>query len=198
VLRFHESTAAESASRPFDIEVDLTAGNWYVPLWTAGKFYRADLGLRAEDGDFVNLAQSKQVQTPPATAQPAPEMAIAPERELEPDLEPSIERVERAEQKERVVYVEQVEPLPSPPPPRHNLAAVFELPYATDFNLSSLPVYPVELHPVELHPEDPLPIEPIATDLPFDLADLDHVDLTKYTEQRFTPGISSRGGALGH
>src|SRR5215475_13350965 len=47
VLRFHE------ASHPFDVEVDLAAGKWYVHLWSAAKIYEADLGLRGEDGSFT-------------------------------------------------------------------------------------------------------------------------------------------------
>src|SRR5208283_277072 len=52
VLRFYE------ASTCFDVDVDLGSGNWYVPLWSAGKSYYADLGFRDLDGSFVQLARS--------------------------------------------------------------------------------------------------------------------------------------------
>src|SRR5271157_369888 len=60
VLRFYE------ASGCFDVDVDLGPRNWYVPLWSAGKSYYADLGLRGGDGIFVQLARSNVVLTPPA------------------------------------------------------------------------------------------------------------------------------------
>jgi hypothetical protein len=44
----------------------------------------------------------------------------------------------------------------------------------------------------------PVPYAPIpGTSIPFGLADLDELDLTQYSEERFTPGISSDGGPLG-
>jgi hypothetical protein len=60
VLRFYE------ASGCFDVDVDLGPRNWFVPLWSAGKSYYADLGLRGGDGSFVQLARSNVVVTPRA------------------------------------------------------------------------------------------------------------------------------------
>ena len=60
VLRFYE------ASGSFDVDVTLGARNWYVPLWSAGKSYYVDLGLRNADGSFVQLARSNVVLTPRA------------------------------------------------------------------------------------------------------------------------------------
>jgi len=60
VLRFYE------ASGCFDVDVDLRPRNWFVPLWSAGKSYYADLGLRGGDGSFIQLARSNVVHTPQA------------------------------------------------------------------------------------------------------------------------------------
>jgi len=60
VLRFY------GAGESFDVEVDLRSRNWYVPLWSSGKSYYVDLGLRGGDGSFVRLAQSNAVHIPRA------------------------------------------------------------------------------------------------------------------------------------
>jgi len=60
VLRFHE------AGHSFDVDIDLTSRNWYVPLWSGGKSYRADLGLKSPSGGFITLAQSNPIVTPRA------------------------------------------------------------------------------------------------------------------------------------
>src|SRR5271166_5313928 len=60
VLRFYE------AGGGFDVDVDIGPRNWFVPLWSAGKSYYADLGLRGGDGSFVQLARSNVVHTPRA------------------------------------------------------------------------------------------------------------------------------------
>jgi len=54
------------AGETFDVEVDLRPRNWYVPLWSSGKSYYVDLGLRGGDGSFVRLAQSNAVHIPRA------------------------------------------------------------------------------------------------------------------------------------
>lgn len=58
VLRFYESGGN------FDVDIDLGPRNWYVPLWSAGKSYHLDLGLRGGDGSFVPVARSNVVHTP--------------------------------------------------------------------------------------------------------------------------------------
>ncbi len=60
VLRFYE------ASGNFDVDIDLEPRNWYVPLWSAGKSYHLDLGLRGGDESFVPVARSNVVHTPRA------------------------------------------------------------------------------------------------------------------------------------
>jgi hypothetical protein len=60
VLRFHGN------GELFDVEVDLAARNWYVPLWSAGKSYSVELGLKGEDGSLCSLAKSNPAETPPS------------------------------------------------------------------------------------------------------------------------------------
>jgi len=189
VLRFHESpiSSGVEVSRPFDVEVELAAGNWYVHLWSPEKIYHADLGIRSEDGTFLSLAQSNTVRTPPAG--PMPQDAI-----LEPaapqQLEPTPEAIP--------------EPIPPPfpvpntprPLPNLNLTEIFTH-GMTDFGLSPNVIVSanVELEegPGALIAEDATP----PTAPPFHLADLAEIDLTQYSEERFMPGISSHGGPLG-
>lgn len=69
VLRFVETS--ESPPRPqgtpptsFDVGVDLTPRNWYVRLWSSGKSYVVQLGLKGPSGRFAALAESAPIQTP--------------------------------------------------------------------------------------------------------------------------------------
>ena len=77
VLRFHDVTDVEfdgaNARDSFDVPVDVAAGNWYVNLWSGGKTYCAEIGLRAPDGAFVPVSRSGVVQVPAATAAPRAE-----------------------------------------------------------------------------------------------------------------------------
>ncbi len=68
LLRFHDATEPDSASRPssFDVEIALGAGNWYVHLERSARTYCADLGLRVEGGEFQSLARSNVTETPRA------------------------------------------------------------------------------------------------------------------------------------
>jgi len=193
VLRFHESpiSSGVEVSRPFDVEVELAAGNWYVHLWSPEKIYHADLGVRSEDGTFLSLAQSNTVRTPPAGPM-AQDTALEPAAPQQP--EPTAELVP--------------EPIPgpvpppisrpgiAPPPPNINLTEIFTH-GMTDFGLSPNVIVSanVELEegPGALIAEDATP----PTAPPFHLADLAEIDLTQYSEERFMPGISSHGGPLG-
>ena len=66
VLRFHEIAGAEPREGGwFDVHVDLSARNWYVPLWSPNKRYYVDLGL-AMNGRFAPLARSNPIRTPRA------------------------------------------------------------------------------------------------------------------------------------
>ena len=69
VLRFHE----RPGTAWFDIDIRLEAGNWYVPLWTAGKSYDVELGFNSRTGEFVSLARARGVQTPRAWPEPGVE-----------------------------------------------------------------------------------------------------------------------------
>jgi hypothetical protein len=75
VLRFHdvadERAAGMAASTAFDVAVDLRALNWYVDLWSAGRTYVVELGLKTRGGGFRLLARSNRVQTPRAEPVPA-------------------------------------------------------------------------------------------------------------------------------
>jgi hypothetical protein len=80
VLRLYESAPKGKVSRPFDIDVDLGKGHANVHLWSAGRRYHADLGLRRPDGVLLVLAQSNRVRTSSAS----PAGAEAPEEVEEP------------------------------------------------------------------------------------------------------------------
>jgi hypothetical protein len=67
VLRFHELTNdMEPIESAFDVQVDLSARNWYVPLWSPHKRYSVELGLRSISS-FVPLARSNPIRTPRAS-----------------------------------------------------------------------------------------------------------------------------------
>lgn len=77
VLRFYDVTDVEfegaNARDSFDVPVDVAAGNWYVNLWSGGKTYCAEIGLRAPSGLFVPVSRSGVVQVPAASAAPRAE-----------------------------------------------------------------------------------------------------------------------------
>jgi len=64
-LRFHEASNGQEPTS-FDVYVDLTARNWYIPLWSPEKRYYAELGLSREDGGLTALARSNAIETPRA------------------------------------------------------------------------------------------------------------------------------------
>ncbi len=70
VLRFYEVSDAmhgKGRSRDsFDIPVDLKARNWYVHLWSGGKSYFVELGLRTADDRFFSLGRSNTAAVPPS------------------------------------------------------------------------------------------------------------------------------------
>jgi hypothetical protein len=71
VLRFHDLTGTvEKENIPqnyFDVEIDLEARNWFVPLWSSGRTYRVQLGFRTPGGRFVSLALSNIAFSPSAS-----------------------------------------------------------------------------------------------------------------------------------
>ena len=68
VLRFYDVSAIDWDGRnhhdTFDIEVQDSAGNWYVELGRPGASWVAELGMRAADGRFVALVRSNFVTLP--------------------------------------------------------------------------------------------------------------------------------------
>jgi hypothetical protein len=91
VLRFYDVTGVpqdrDEAFHRFDVEVDLGARNWYVHLWSGGRSYLLDLGLRDVNGSFVALARSGVVHLPRAEPLPGPPSpGPPPEQEVAPPL----------------------------------------------------------------------------------------------------------------
>ena len=70
VLRFYDITCilfnGKNAHSFFDVEIDPVARNWYVQLWSPGKSYCVDLGLKTLGGRFLTIARSNVAHTPPA------------------------------------------------------------------------------------------------------------------------------------
>lgn len=71
VLRFYDITQVnfDGTNTPgsFEVEIDLRARNWYVPLKSPARSYCIDLGLRTAGGGFHRLARSNVAQTPRAS-----------------------------------------------------------------------------------------------------------------------------------
>ena len=88
VLRFYDITCilfdGKNAHRTFDIEIDLRTMKWNVPLWGSNKSYVIDLGYKAADGRFYQIARSNIVHVPRAA--PSPRL---PERETRIESEKS-------------------------------------------------------------------------------------------------------------
>lgn len=70
VLRFLELNDAVSQSTidTFDVAIEFSARNWYVPLWSPDKTYRALLGLKTKNNRFFTLARSNIANTSPFSA----------------------------------------------------------------------------------------------------------------------------------
>jgi len=71
VLRVYDVTYKDfdggNANHQFDINVG-NASNWYVNTWNDSASFCADLGLRAPDGRFFQIARSNFVTTPRKTS----------------------------------------------------------------------------------------------------------------------------------
>ena len=65
VLRFYDVSIA-AIPRSFDVEVNVEATNWYVPLWRPAQSYCAELGVKDKNDNFTLLARSNIVHSPPA------------------------------------------------------------------------------------------------------------------------------------
>ncbi len=68
VLRFHDVTGSDSSDQNaasfFDVPIDLRAGNWYVHLWSPGRSYFVEMGLRTADTRFFPIARSNSADLP--------------------------------------------------------------------------------------------------------------------------------------
>ena len=68
-LRIYDATdtpldGAAAEHGYFEVEVDPSAGNWYVDVAEPAAQYRAELGFRGRDGEWVAAARSNQVTMP--------------------------------------------------------------------------------------------------------------------------------------
>ena len=66
VLRVHDVTQGhgEKNNPPIDIELGVSADNWYIDVGPPGREWVAELGLRTASGDFFPLVRSNAVRTP--------------------------------------------------------------------------------------------------------------------------------------
>jgi len=68
VLRFYDVTDMRRKNkRPypfFDIPVNPDAGNWYVHLWSGGRSYYVELGLKTTKGKFLTICRSNTAEVP--------------------------------------------------------------------------------------------------------------------------------------
>lgn len=68
VIRVYEVSLVDfngyNANYSFDLDVGFHTNNWYINLWSDCGSFVADLGLRAGNGKFIQLARSNYVQTP--------------------------------------------------------------------------------------------------------------------------------------
>ncbi len=181
ILRFYESPSLDDEtlqSRPFDIAVNLAVSRWYVNLWSPDKTYYADLGWEIEDGTFIPLARSNAVRTPPAWPRAAGPIEIVEENAPPPNG--AIDA--------------------SPPQPSDEIVGS---PIAEEVAPAPIEIAPPVHEPLDqLVPFDEtqeIPGEPsqLDTPMPAPWSSYQEVDLTQLSEERFTPGISSRWEPLG-
>jgi len=75
VIRFFDITGINfdgtNAVFFFDVPVDLAAGKWYIPLWSSGNTYIADIGFRNEFGILFTISRSNITSTPQDRPGPA-------------------------------------------------------------------------------------------------------------------------------
>jgi hypothetical protein len=179
ILRFHESQADQT--RPFDVDIDFTTSSWYVNLWSPGKVYYADVGWRNQDGSFIQLARSNVVDTPPAWPCPAETRQVA---------------IAASPAEGNVAMAGSPAPKVEPPPVTQHADSFAHL----QSRLAELYAIRGELPPLhepvapDFEPEEEIPGEPSQPEV---LMPPQELDLTQLSEERFTPGISSRQDPLG-
>ena len=67
MLRVYDVTgkSMDSPNQFFDIELDASAGNWYIEAGKPDTEWIVELGIRATGGRFFTLIRSNRVKTPP-------------------------------------------------------------------------------------------------------------------------------------
>ncbi|MDY6952017.1 MAG: DUF4912 domain-containing protein [Thermodesulfobacteriota bacterium] len=74
VLRFYDVTGLAfqggNANHAFDVDIDLASRSRYVELWSPGRKYLVELGLRKNKGGFYPVARSNVAETPRAAPSP--------------------------------------------------------------------------------------------------------------------------------
>jgi hypothetical protein len=128
VLRFRDFTPVarenEWMHQPFDVEIDLGAGQWYVHLWSPERIYQADLGFRTAAGDLLVLATSDTVATP--RAWPSPRVAEPVSHRVEPVHPPSNGGSELARAEDSRAVVRGSSPVHAPDPVQRTLADMYQ------------------------------------------------------------------------
>ncbi|NTU43703.1 MAG: DUF4912 domain-containing protein [Nitrospirales bacterium] len=175
LLRFHDITGGSTKADPsasFDVEIDLRTGDWYVPLWSPGRSYSVELGLKNGKGRFRPLARSNEAHFPPAqlAEEEAEELMLVMGnaekglliiRNAEGALaqqEPSETKIEEAEPEEKKITKAEQEKISDaipPVPPVFFSAEVISFMKEKEEEQNALPYG--ELQP--LSPEDEVPME---------------------------------------
>jgi len=192
VLRFYDITSVESdgtdAPGYFDVEIDLRARNWYVPLWSPGKSYIADLGFKKADGEYLAVTRSNAAPTPrawPSIRVEAKYMSVrgnCQEVETVPEP-PTAEAQTDMGLKSAVARGERVEPEPAARAGKRS-------------DRSKIPP-PVEAFQAGVGKPDPRYEPREGKRLPSKTDEPRPFDFTELCEQRFTMGLSSRSKRTG-
>lgn len=92
VLRFHDVTGTvidgEKSRASFDVEININEKKRYVPLWDAGRAYRAEIGTLNGKDSFSPLARSNVTETPRVGTAPQlePQFAVVQEVAVQEDV----------------------------------------------------------------------------------------------------------------
>jgi hypothetical protein len=193
VLRFYDITSIEfdgtNAHSYFDVEIDLGTKNGYVPLWSPGKYYIADLGFKRADGEYLAITRSAVAHTPRAWPSMRVEeryMNVGEERrdvETVPDSTQAVDRqADRGD--------ESIEPEGKAVKPEPAAGAGKRL------YLSKIPP-PIDAAKTLSREPDPLYGPRKGEGFPSKTDEPRRFDFTELCEQKFAPGLSSRSRGTG-